>query len=354
MAKTLAEKRRALNELGAKGLEPNREEILRLAFLLYDPMCLPLLSAQEQFSAAANRVGGGADAVQSKFWSKCMELIPAYNNERKQEMIQAALMRVLEQELPKYESGKGSLTGFLEYHIRNQVVNLVREDFGRSPGKKALEAMPPEERAQEEEKQEQKKRLRRHVSLSTPIGEDSDDEELTLADTLSAPDSSLEEAERRVDRTEAKGLEFVANVLLLARDRDKTDSLRLTPKKLRSFRVVYSAGVINIEHDGEPEPEFRYRRRVEEALEALFLDHCLVVPDCRTLTAVRRSPIKPEHFKPFPKKRDERCLIGAVRDSAGAGYLGVSKGTYSGISTQYENLMRSALCREGILNESGR
>ena len=350
MALSLSEKRRRLDELGREGIEAHSAEVMQLAFELYDPQYARLIRKANEMRRAANSSSElepiESDKAQQGFLKKCTSNIPFLSDERKDEVLHECLMNILTDSLQNYRSELGTLTKFLEYRLKYDVVDWVRREFGRT--KKELE--------ESEEAGESKEKPCRFVSLSAPVNKD-DDGSPELGDLLPSGENSQETALEEADRSAAKALELMALELFVRADRDR--SRRFNAKTLDSYRVMYTSSVIDLEHDGQNPPDYRYRSRVEDALAGGFADFCLDDAPGASLRRIHHSPIRDQYYRPLkttgrqsPAQRPSGelgRLVGQVKDTAGSDYLGVSKSTYSEKLKKYRSVVWDILVKNRLL-----
>lgn len=322
MAKTLNDLRRRLDELGQQfdpECQQQRDEILTLAFLLYDP---DSTKADNLLSTMGVK---GSDAAQGAFWSKCKGKIPELSEDAKEELIHAVVMDVLFLKLTSFQSEKGRLTRFLEERICFDVIDRVRRDFGRSTTAPS----------------------RQTISLDAPVG--AEEESPTLGETLSWEERGYRQVEESgFDVAEA--CELFASALLFSEDRDRVGVRE--QRRRHAFRVIYTSGLIHLEHDGQEEPTFRFRNRIEDVLVGDFSNHCLENEPGVALPAIRRSPIRAEHYLPLNGYSDEGRRVGRLKDAAAAGFLGLAKSSYSETREKFRAFLWDELRKKHMTDEN--
>lgn len=321
MAKTLSDLRLRLDELGRQ-FDPDcpkqREEILTLAFLLYDP---DSAKADNLLSTMGVK---GQDAAQNAFWRKCKSKIPELSEVAKEELIHGVVMDVLFYKLTSFRREKGRLTRFLEERICFDVIDRVRRDFGRSTTAPS----------------------RHPVSLDAPVG--GEEEAPSLGETLSWEERGYRQVEEDGFDV-AKVCELLAAALMFSEDRDRVGVRE--QKRRQAFRVIYTSGMIDLEHDGQEEPDFRFRSRIEQVLLGAFSDHCLEKEPGVSLPAIRRSPIRGEHYLPLGGYSDERRMVGRLKDAAAAGFLGLAKSSFSETRKKYRAFLWDELRKKHMSDE---
>lgn len=322
MAKTLNDLRRRLDELGQQ-FDPDclrqRDEILTIAFLLYDP---DSAKADNLLSTMGVK---GQDAAQNAFWRKCKSKIPELSEVAKEELIHGVVMDVLFYKLASFRSEKGRLTRFLEERICFDVIDRVRRDFGRSTTSPS----------------------RHPVSLDAPVG--AEEEAPSLGETLSWEERGYKQVEESGFDV-AGACELFASALLFSEDRDRVGVRE--QKRRHAFRVIYTSGLIDLEHDGQEEPTFRFRSRIEDVLVGDFSNHCLENEPGVSLSAIRRSPIRAEHFIPLNGYNDESRRVGRVKDAAAAGFLKLAKSSYSETQKKYRAFLWDELRKKHMTDEN--
>lgn len=322
MAKTLNDLRRRLDELGQQ-FDPDcpqqREEILTLSFLLYDP---DSTKADNLLSTMGVK---GPDAAQNAFWRKCKSKIPELSEVAREELIHGVVMDVLFHKLSSFRSEKGRLTRFLEERICFDVIDRVRRDFGRSTTAPS----------------------RHPVSLDVPVG--GEEESPSLGETLSWEERGYRQVEES-GLDVAGACELFASALLFSEDRDRIGVRE--QKRRHAFRVIYTSGLIDLEHDGQEEPTFRFRRRIEDVLVGDFSNHCLENEPGVSLSAIRRSPIRAEQYLPLNGYRDKNRLVGHLRDSAVADFLGLAESTCSEKRKTFRDFLWNELRKKHMTDEN--
>lgn len=325
MAKTLNELRSRLDELGRQ-FDPDclqqRDEILTLAFLLYDPF------AWECGVFLADWGVESADSSREAFWNSCVRELNLSGSWRQhRELIHDGWLRVMD-ELPHFDPQKGSLTTFFAWRVKQRTMDQYEKVTG---WKKTGDGGG----------------FSRLVSLFAPVG--AEEESPSLGETFSWEERGFRQVEESGFDV-AGACELFASALLFSEDRDRVGVRE--QKRSYAFRVIYTSGMINLEHDGEDEPDFRFRRRIEDVLVGDFSDHCLENEPGVSLPAIRRSPIRAEHYLPLNGYSDKSRRVGRVKDAAAAGFLKLAKSSYSETQKKFRAFLWNELRKKHMTDEN--
>ncbi len=324
MAKTLSDLRLRLDELGRQ-FDPDcpkqRDEILTLAFLLYDP------AGRDCAEYLADWGVESVDSSREAFWNSCVREMKLPGNWRQhRELIHDGWLKTVD-ELPHFDPQKGSLTAFFAWRVKQR----AKDQYEKVTGWK---------------KTKDGEGFSRLVSLDVPVG--AAEEAPSLGETFSWEERGYRQVEEDGFDV-ARVCELLAAALMFSEDRDRVGVRE--QKRRQAFRVIYTSGMIDLEHDGQEEPDFRFRSRIEQVLLGAFSDHCLEKEPGVSLPAIRRSPIRGEHYLPLGGYSDERRMVGRLKDAAAAGFLGLAKSSFSETRKKYRAFLWDELRKKHMSDE---
>ena len=101
-----------------------------------------------------------------------------------------------------------------------------------------------------------------------------------------------------------------------------------------------------------PDTEAAHISRIEDVLVGDFSNHCLENEPGVALPAIRRSPIRAEHYLPLNGYSDEGRRVGRLKDAAAAGFLGLAKSSYSETRKKFRAFLWDELRKKHMTDEN--